>query len=85
MKIGKGRVLVQRSEAPKTTVGGLVIPDAMKEVPDYGVVLEVGSGVTDWCKGDVVMFPRWSGFVISLPNDDKDYLIVLEDELWGSL
>jgi co-chaperonin GroES (HSP10) len=84
MKIGKGRILVLRSEAPKITSGGFVIPDTMREIPDYGVVVEVGSGVTDWCKGDKVLYPRWSGFSLSLPNDDKDYLIVLEEEVWGS-
>lgn len=85
MKIGKGRVLVQRSEAPKTTAGGLVIPDTMREVPDYGLVVGVGSGVTDYIINDTIMFPKWSGFVIALPNDDRDYLIVLEEEIWGAL
>lgn len=85
MKIGKGRVLVQRSEAPKTTKGGFVIPDAMKETPDYGLVVEVGSDVTDWKKDDKVLFPKWSGFLISIPEDDREYLIVLQDEIWAAL
>lgn len=85
MKIGKGRILVQRSEAPKTNSAGFVIPDAMRETPDYGLVVEVGSGVTDWAKGDKVLFPKWSGFQIKIPDDERDYLIVLEEEVWAAL
>jgi co-chaperonin GroES (HSP10) len=85
VKIGKGRILVQRSEAPKTTSGGFIIPDAMREQPDYGCVVEVGAGVTDWKKDDKVLFPKWSGFSISIPGDSGEYLIVLEEEVWASL
>ena len=86
MKLGKNRVLVKRAEPPKTTSGGLVIPDNMRETPDYGLVIEVGAGVEDWKKDDKVLFPRWSGFAITIPGDESaDYLIVLESEVWAAL
>lgn len=85
MKLGKNRILVKRAEPPKTTSGGFIIPDAMRETPDYGIVVEVGSGVTDWNKDDKVLFPKWSGFQINIPGDDQDYLILLEEEVWAAL
>ena len=86
MKIGKGRILVQKAEAPKTTRGGLVIPDAMREQPDFGEVVAVGAGVTDWKEGDKVVYPKWSGFVVNLPDcPDNEYLIILEEEVWGAI
>lgn len=85
MTLGKDKVLVKREDAPEKTVGGLKIPDAARERPDYGVVVGAGAGVEDWKVGDRVTFPRWCGFAVTLPNDDADYLVIFQDEIWMAL
>jgi co-chaperonin GroES (HSP10) len=86
VKLGSDKVLIERTDAPATTEGGLLkIPDAMREKPDFGIVLEVGSKVTDWEKGDRVLYPKWSGFVVNVPNDKRDLLVLFADEIWLAL
>lgn len=85
MKLGKNKVLIKRSEAAQTFAGGFVVPDMMKETPDYGTIVEIGKGVEIWVKGDVVLFPKWSGFEVKLPGEDDPYLIVLEEDVWAAL
>jgi chaperonin GroES len=82
MTIGRNKVFVKREKAPETTAGGLTIPDAAREKPDYGEVIAVGADVKDWKVGDKVTFPKWVGFIVVLPNDNSDYLVVFEDEIW---
>lgn len=83
MKLGKDKVLVRRAPAPETVgEGGLKIPDAARERPDFGEVVAVGPEVTSWEPGDKVVFPKWCGFQVVLPNDDTDYLVIFEDEIW---
>ena len=84
-RLGKDKVLVKRQEAPETTLGGLKIPDAARERPDLGLVIAVGSDVTNWKIDDKVTFPRWSGFQITIPGDPDDYLIIFENEIWMAL
>jgi len=83
MKVGRDKVLVVRESAPSKTKSGLFdVPDAAREKPDYGVVVAVGSEVTDWSVGDRVIFAKWSGFSTSLPDDDRDLLILFATEVW---
>ena len=85
MTLGKDKVLLKREDAPETTSGGLKIPDAAREKPDYGQVIAVGSEVTNWKVGDKVTFPKWCGFQVTIPGDPDDYLIIFEDEVWMAL
>jgi co-chaperonin GroES (HSP10) len=86
MTVGRDKVLVERGEAPKTTRGGLLdIPDAARERPDYGTVIAVGWEVTDWHVGDKVIYPKWSGFMTTIPGDDRDLLILFANEIWMSI
>ena len=85
MRVGKDRIIVERSPAPETTSGGLKIPDMSKETPDYGVVIVVGSDVTDWKVGDTVVYPKWAGFLTKFPNDERDLLVLMDSDVWASL
>jgi co-chaperonin GroES (HSP10) len=74
---------VQREPAPEiTNVSGLRVPDSARERPDVGIVLEVGSDVKDWKIKQRVLFPKWCGFQLTIPNDDRDLLVIFEDEVW---
>jgi len=86
MKIGRDKVLVVREPAPSKTKSGLFdVPDAAREKPDYGIVIAVGADVTDWAVNDKVIFPKWSGFATSLPDDDRDLLILFATEIWAEV
>src|SRR5690554_161798 len=82
------RVIIQPMEAEEKTAGGIIIPDAAKEKPQKGEVVEVGPGKINekgqkmemsLKKGDKVLFGKYSGTEISI--DGNDYLIVRESDV----
>ncbi|MFA6263958.1 MAG: co-chaperone GroES [Candidatus Babeliales bacterium] len=84
------RVLVQRLENEQTTAGGIIIPDTAQEKTQIGAVIATGEGklMNDGSiralkvkTGDKIIFGKYSGTEIKLEN--KDYLILREDELLG--
>ncbi|MGI9211853.1 MAG: co-chaperone GroES [Methylococcaceae bacterium] len=84
------RVVVQRQEEEKTSVGGIILPDSAKEKPARGTVLATGSGKTlndgkhrvlDVHAGDTVLFGQYAGTEIKI--DGTDYLILREDDIMG--
>jgi chaperonin GroES len=86
------RVLIERIEETEKTVGGIIIPDTAKEKPQQGRVIAVGDGKIledgtrrplDVKVGDHVLFGKYSGSEVKI--DDKEYLIMREDEIYGIL
>lgn len=86
------RVLVLRVEEEKKTKGGIVIPDTVKEKPQEGKVVAVGSGKIDdegkripmdVKKGDRVLFGKYAGTEIKL--DGIEHLIMREDDILAVL
>jgi len=79
----KDRVLVEPKEAEETTASGIIIPDSAKEKPQKGVVVAVGDGKKDepmtLKEGDHVIYGKFAGTEITI--DDKDYLIMREDDI----
>ena len=83
------RVLVEFLEDQKEQrKGGIIIPDAAKEKPQEGRVIEVGPGkLTDdgkriqmnVKKGQRVLMPKYGGTEIKL--EDKEYQIVREEDI----
>ena len=89
------RVIVEPIEQEGTTASGIVLPETAKEKPQEGKVLAVGPGRMDddgkrWPldvkKGDKVLFARYSGTEVKLPDDRKilvlresDILAIVED------
>ena len=70
--------------------GGIIIPDTAKENPQQGEVIAVGEGkfredgtrqTLDIKPGDRVLFGKYSGSEVKI--DDKEYLIMREDEILG--
>lgn len=88
------RVLVKRSE-PKTSKGGILLPESAKEKPRQGEILAVGPGKLDEKGhlkplsvqvGDVVLFSSYAGTEVKTDNDAEDnYLILSEDDILGIL
>jgi chaperonin GroES len=86
------RIVVKRLEASDSTVGGLFIPDSVKEKPHEGKVVAVCRGkrledgsITplDVSVGDHILYGKYTGSEIKLAGED--YLIVREDEVLGVL
>ena len=85
------RVLVRRSTV-KSTKGGILLPDTAQEKPKEGEILAVGPGKTNDRGeieplnvkiGDHVIFGSYAGTEVKGMNDDKEYLLLTEDEILG--
>ena len=81
------RVIVRTIENPKTTPGGLYIPDISKEKPTIGQVISCGEGKPDSTilrtprvkAGNKILFGKYSGVDVEL--DNEKYLIIREDDI----
>lgn len=78
------KILVERSEGKGKTPGGILIPDASKEVPARGTVRAIGPGrVDDDGKvipmvlrvGDEVVFPMYAGNEVEVVPGEKRLLM----------
>lgn len=86
------RVLVKRVEEETKTKGGIIIPDTVKEKPQEGEVIAVGTGARDDSGkivpldvkvGDRILFGKWSGTEVKIEGDDL--LIMKESDVLGVL
>lgn len=84
------RVLVRRVKEEDKTAGGIIIPDTVKEKPQEGVIVSVGTGTIgddnervplDVKKGDKILFGKWSGTEVTL--DGEDLMIMKESDILG--
>jgi chaperonin GroES len=85
-------VLVKRVEEETKTKGGIIIPDTVKEKPQEGEIIAVGSGARDDSGkivpldvkvGDKILFGKWSGSEVKI--DGEDLLIMKESDVLGVL
>ena len=81
-------LLIEPLSRETTLPSGIVIPDTVKEKPQEGKVLAVGSGKRDDSGnkvpmevkvGDVVMYKKWGGSEIKA--DGKELLLVKEEDI----
>jgi chaperonin GroES len=86
------RVLVLRTEKETKTAGGIIIPDAAKEKPQEGKVINVGPGKTDEDgrriplqvkAGDRVLFSKYAGSEVKI--NGVEHVIMREDDILGIL
>ncbi len=84
------RVVVRRILPRETSVGGIIIPDTVKEKPMEGEVIAAGPGARDEAgvirpldvkDGDRVLFGKWSGTEVTL--DGEELIIMKEGDLLG--
>jgi chaperonin GroES len=84
------RVVIRRITAPEKSVGGIIIPDTVKEKPMEGEVVAVGPGARNdqgaivpmgVAPGDRVLFGKWSGSEVKL--DGEELVIMKESDLMG--
>jgi chaperonin GroES len=81
-------LLIEPLSRETTLPSGIVIPDTVKEKPQEGKVISVGSGKrdddgnkipTEVKAGDIVMYKKWGGTEIKI--EGKEYLLVKEEDI----
>ena len=85
------KILVKRAEAEDKTDSGIFIPESAKDKPKEGTIVALGNGILNKesgeympftvKKGDNVLFTSYAGTEIKI--DDKEYLIMTEDDILG--
>lgn len=86
------RVVVRRVDAVEKTAGGIIIPDTVKEKPQEGEVVAIGTGTRDESgkivpldvkAGDRIVFSKWSGTEITV--NGEELLVMKESDIIGVL
>ncbi len=84
------RVLVRRVKEEEKSKGGIIIPDTVKEKPQEGKIIAVGSGTRsedgkvtplDVKAGDRILFGKWSGTEVTI--DGEELIIMKESDILG--
>ena len=87
------RVLVKRSEM-KASKGGILLPETAQEKPKQGEVVAVGPGGFDEKGepktmhvkvGDIVLFSSYAGTEVKTEDEQGEYLIMSEEDIFGVL
>ena len=72
-------VLVKPLEAEKKSAGGIIIPDSVKEKPQVGEVMAIGTGAYDEAGklipmiikiGQKVLYKKWGGDEYKVGNEE---------------
>ena len=83
------RVVVEPIEQEETTASGIILPETAKEKPQEGNVLAVGPGrkdeegdriPMDVKEGDRVLYVKYAGTEVKLP-DDRKVLVLKESDI----
>ena len=81
------RVLILPAPAEEKTVGGIIIPDTVKEKPLQGKVMAVGHGTKDeemvLKEGDNVLYGKYAGTEIEY--EGVKYLIMRQSDVLAVL
>lgn len=88
----RDRVVAKKVEDEGVTNYGIFIPDSAKERPQKAEVLAVGEGKLDdngkvipmqVKVGDIVIFGKYSYSEVEVSGEE--YLMLREDEIWGTI
>lgn len=80
-------VLIKPLEAEEKTSSGIILPDSVKEKPQIGKIMAVGSGREKDGKkipmvvkvGDKVMYKKWGGNEIKVNNEE--WTLIGQDDI----
>lgn len=76
------RVVAIKDEPQKMTKSGILLGEA-KESPSYAIVESVGPDVKTVKPGDKIIYKQYSTTDVKV--DDKDYIIVKEEDILATL
>lgn len=82
------RLLVRQDEEEHKTKGGIYLPEAAKEAPQWGTIIRAGTGkvlengeirALSVKEGDKVIFGKYSGTKVKM--DEEELLFMREDDI----
>ena len=73
------RVVIEPSKQLEKTESGIILPDTVQEKPQEGEVLAVGFDCENIKKGDIVLYPKYSGTEVT--HDRQNVLIMSGKEV----
>lgn len=80
----KNRIVLSEKESPETTIGGIIIPDQYRKVPQIAVVEEVGpDAAEDFEKGDEVLYAKYAGTEVEL--EGRNYIVLDADDILATV
>ncbi|MBU1220179.1 co-chaperone GroES [Myxococcota bacterium] len=80
------RAVVELEEQEMKEVGGIIIPDSVKEKPQYGKIYAVGNGpeISKMLQvGDKVLFKKYAGTEFEL--DGRKIIILAKEDILAKL
>ena len=79
------RVVVKPIEVEKKTAAGIILPDANKEKPQEGIVINVGPGKKDepmtLKENDHILFSKYGGTEYKM--EDETFIIMRESDVYA--
>ena len=81
-------VLIRPMDAQSKTASGIILPDSVKEKPQIGIVMAIGTGKIDKDGkkqqmavkiGDKVMYKKWGGTEVK--NENEEWTLVSQDDI----
>ena len=79
------RVVVKPIEVEKKTAAGIILPDANKEKPHEGIVINVGPGKKDepmtLKENDHILFSKYGGTEYKM--GDETFIIMRESDVYA--
>lgn len=85
----KDYILIEPVSKETTTASGIVIPDSVKEKPQEGIIIALGTGKFNEGNkervpfevkvGDTVMYKKWSGTEVKV--NSKEMVLIKEDDI----
>lgn len=76
------RIVVEVIEEPKTTRGGILIPDSAEDKPSRGTVIHSGFSVRVNV-GEIVMFGGYAGTKVN--DGERDLLLLSERDILAKI
>ena len=83
-----GRVIIEIKNEVNKSAGGIIIhaKPSEKVRTQFGFVVNVAKDVDDIKEGDEVIYDKYSGAVIAIPNDDNafesiEYLVTRKEDI----
>lgn len=79
------RVVAVLEEAQTKTASGLYMPESAKEKPVIANVIAIGPNVKDLKVGDRIVYKKYAASMVELKIDGKDYFVLEEEDVLGTL
>ncbi len=75
------KIIVKADEESNKLPNGLILPQGVKDKPKTGTVIEVGSKITEFKSGDMVMYGEYSANKFTF--EGEDLLIMRESDIFA--